>query len=952
MHDLVDQLTRALGPDRVFTDDMTLVATAADAGCYRKVPKMVLKPRSEEEVIRALKILHEKKVPVTFRAAGTSLSGQSISDSVLLQARGDHWNRCEVLEQGRLIRTGPGITGARLNQVLAPYGRKFGPDPASINSAMVGGIIANNASGMSCGIHANSFATIASARIIFADGTLLDTGDPASRTAFRESKPELIDTLTGLRFGILSDPSLLARIREKYSIKNTTGYSLNALTDCDDPIEMILHLMVGSEGTLGFVSEATFRTIPVKPYRASSLIYFRDLASACEAVPRLRAAAVPAIEIMDREALRSVQEQPGIPSYIREFGKEVTALLIDLESESKEHLEQLTGDTKKALAGFKLVRDFEVTADPRQIAGYWNVRKGVFPSVGGMRRPGTSVIIEDIAVHADRLTEAVLEMRSMLDELDYREAVIYGHVLDGNLHFIFSQDFQDPAELARYREMIDRLTRMVVEKYDGSLKAEHGTGLNMAPFVAYEWGEKLYRVMKRIKSAFDPEGILNPQVIISDDPELHLKHFKPMPVVDESVDGCIECGFCEVNCLTTGYTLSARQRIVVQRELALLRSGGNNNPRTRNLTRGFRYQGEGSCAGDGLCAVTCPLSIDTGTLIKKIRAAEKERKRWAFPVAGWASRHLETLHGAVELGLGFMTLAGRVIPVRKFLFWDRHMPRPVRSKRIPGKISLNILPQSGDSVHAGSENVDPVTVIHGRVESGEPPGVVYFPSCINQSMGPSGRDREKRPLTEITLEVLGRAGYRVVFPEGMRSLCCGTPWESKGFHTLADAMSARLEEALLKASDGGRLPVLCDTSPCIHRMKKVFSGKLKLYEPVEFIHDHLLGKLELIPSARQMAFHVTCSSTRMGLQEKFIRVAKACCEHPLFPEEVGCCGFAGDKGISDPALNSYALRNLRPALNGISEGFSNSRTCEIGLSRNGGIDYRSVMYLVHRCMAG
>jgi len=306
MHDLAAQLARALGDKQVLTDDLTLIASAADAGCYRKIPKIVLKPTGEAQVAEALSILHRNRIPVTFRAAGTSLSGQAISDSVLLQARGDRWSQYEILENGRYIRSGPGITGARLNQVLAPFGRKFGPDPASVNSAMVGGIIANNASGMSCGIHANSYATIESARIIFADGTLLDTADPVSREAFLEKFTPLLETLSDLSRRVRSNPEQANRIREKYRIKNTTGYGLNSLIDFEDPFDILLHLMVGSEGTLGFISQATFRTVPVKPYRASSLIYFSDLASACNAVPLLREAAVPAIEIMDREALRSV----------------------------------------------------------------------------------------------------------------------------------------------------------------------------------------------------------------------------------------------------------------------------------------------------------------------------------------------------------------------------------------------------------------------------------------------------------------------------------------------------------------------------------------------------------------------------------------------------------------------------------------------------------------------
>ncbi len=928
MNQLYHKLHGVMGRSAVRTDDLSLIAASADAGCYRKVPRMVLRPASEREVIQTLSILHREGVAVTFRAAGTSLSGQAISDSVLLQARGDDWSHCQVLDNGRRIRTQPGITGARLNQILAGYGTKFGPDPASINSAMVGGIIANNASGMSCGIHANSYATIESARIVLADGTLLDTSDPESRKAFRKKKMGLVDKIVEIRDRIRSDPELTEKIRKKYRIKNTTGYGMNSFLDHDDPLEIILRLMVGSEGTLGFVSEATFRTVPVLPFRASSLIYFPGLEPACEAVPLLRESGVPAIEIMDREALRSVEKNPGIPSYIRAFPDGVTALLIDLEASSQEELDRLVEDTAKAVEKFGLVRPFEVTVDPKQITALWNVRKGVFPAVGGMRPPGTSVIIEDVAVSGEHLTAAVTDLRKMLDELDYKDAVIYGHVLDGNLHFIFAQDFHQPGELKKYEEMIDRLTRLIVDHYDGSLKAEHGTGLNMAPFVAYEWGESLYRCMKEIKQAFDPKNILNPEVIISGDPEIHLKHFKPMPLVHESVDQCIECGFCEINCLTTGLTLSARQRIVVRREVRRLQSTGEDPVRLGNLERSFRYQGDQSCAGDGLCAVTCPLSIDTGILIKQMRETKREKRRSARATARWIAGHFSLVHRLVRTGLGFMEGFSRVVPLKRIWIWDRHMPRPVRKKQRPRAASSD--PASADPA------------------SEQTPRVVYFPSCLNQSMGTAVKDRETRPLVEVTLEVLERAGYRVIFPEKMESLCCGTPWESKGFPDIADAKSSELEKALLEASEGGQIPILCDTSPCTYRMKHSMTESLRIYEPVEFIHDFLLDRLKLKRDKKPVAFHVTCTSTKMGLEEKFRRVAGACTHKPVFPEEVGCCGFAGDKGFSHPEVNRFALRKLQEQVAMLPRGYSNSRTCEIGLSRNSSIDYKSIMYLILR----
>ena len=918
---LRNELVSALGKSRVLGDELSLMAVSADAGCYQKIPRILLRPRDEKQVAAALKMLHNSRTPVTFRAAGTSLSGQAITDTVLLEARGEDWKAYEILEGGMLIKAQPGITGTRLNQVLARTGRKFGPDPASINSCMVGGIIANNASGMSCGIHANAYATIESARIVFADGSLLDTADEQSRRDFLAGHPALVNTLLDVRKRILDDTELSAKIAKKYRIKNTTGYGMNSLVDFGDPVDIILHLMVGSEGTLGFISEATFRTVPLMPYRASALIYFSDLEAACNAVPLLRDAGVPAIEIMDREALRSVEDNAGVPAYLRDLGPGVTALLIDLEEKSPGELEALISRTENALSGFPLVREFEVTTNAREINGYWTVRKGVFPSVGGMRKPGTSVIIEDVAVAAEHLTAAVTDMRRLLDELDYKDAVIYGHVLDGNLHFIFAQDFSREEEVEKYRTMIHRLTQMIVEKYDGSLKAEHGTGTNMAPFVALEWGEKLHGMMKEIKKAFDPQGILNPDVILSEDPELHLKNFKPMPLVDEAVDKCIECGFCEINCLTNGLTLSARQRIVVQREIERLRNEGGDPARIRTLKRSFSYPGEESCAGDGLCAVSCPLSIDTGTMVKHLRERNHLRRLPRNPFARLIGRSFPVIHFFLRTGLGFMALMYRILGIRKLWIWDVHMPRPARPAR----------PARPEGIKRKDE---------GDLK------VVYFPSCINQSMGTAVKDSEKASLTDVSVQVLERAGYSVIFPEGMNKLCCGTPWESKGFFDIADARSNELEAALLEASDNGRYPVLCDTSPCTHRMKRVMSGKLKLYEPVEFIHDHLLERLDLEKSTEPLAFHITCTSVKMGLEDKFRTVAAACTEKPVFPEEVGCCGFAGDKGFSNPEINTWALRNLKPQVDTLQAGYSNSRTCEIGLARNSGIDYRSVMYLV------
>jgi len=219
-------------------------------------------------------------------------------------------------------------------------------------------------------------------------------------------------------------------------------------------------------------------------------------------------------------------------------------------------------------------------------------------------------------------------------------------------------------------------------------------------------------------------------------------------------------------------------------------------------------------------------------------------------------------------------------------------------------------------------------------------------------MGAARGDPEERAVFEGVMSLLAKAEYDVLFPPALDSLCCGLAFDSKGFRDIADAKLSELERVLRETSRGGEIPVLCDTSPCLHRMRKKMSETLLLQEPGEFIHDHLLHKLRWVRQPGPVALHVTCSSTKMGLGAKLEAVARACAEKVVIPPRVGCCGFAGDRGFSHPELNASALADLRAGVAGCTEGFSNSRTCEIGLSLHGGIPYRSIVFLADRAAAG
>ncbi|MCK5732203.1 MAG: FAD-binding oxidoreductase, partial [Tenericutes bacterium] len=538
---LAIEFAKKIPKEKIYTDELNRLAYGTDASFYRLIPEIVVKVKSTEEVQFVITKCNEMKVPVTFRAAGTSLSGQAISDSVLMVTERD-WRGYKISNDKQFISLEPSVIGSFANAYLKPYNKKIGPDPASIDNATLSGVAANNASGMTSGTKYNIYNTLAGMKIIFSDASILDTTDEKSKEEFSQTHESFLNSIKELSAEIKGNSQLSNRIAEKYKMKNTTGYSLNALTEFDDPFDIISHLMIGSEGTLGFIANVKLKTINEFPNKATSLIIFKDIKSACEAIPIFQDMPVNAAEIMDRVALRSVENKEGIPKELRGLQEEATALLIQISSEDPDDIQKYIDEITKGIE--HLPKEFPVkfTNNPKEYKILWEVRKGLFPSVCATRDAGTTVIIEDVNFPIAQLSDAVLDLKDLFKKHKYDETIIWGHSLAGNIHFVFAVDFKLEKEVKRYESFMNDVTKLVVEKYDGSLKAEHGTGRNMAPFVEYEWGSEAYEIMKRIKTIFDPQNILNPGVLLNNDKQIHLKNLKPTPIASPIVDKCIECG--------------------------------------------------------------------------------------------------------------------------------------------------------------------------------------------------------------------------------------------------------------------------------------------------------------------------------------------------------------------------------------------------------------------------
>ena len=935
---LTSDLNALLGSQRVQTRPLERYAFASDASFYHLIPQAVVRPASLEQVGALFGYSQQHGLPLVFRAAGTSLSGQAITDGILVNLARD-WDQLQVEADGALIRVQPGVIGARANRALKPYRRRIGPDPASIDAAMLGGILANNASGMCCGVSENSYHTLHSLTFMLPDGAVFDSAAPQAAAQFEAREPVLARGLLDIRRRILASPELFERVRARYRTKNTTGYSLNAFIDYDTPLAIMTHLLVGSEGTLAFIAGAVLHTLPDYARKHTGLLFFEDVRAAGAAVPGLAASGARALEIMDRAAMRAIENLEGAPARLKELPEPAAGLLVEYQCQTSEELEVFRAAARRASTGLKLLESPRFTEDPAEQAILWKLRKGMLPSAGATRQPGMSLINEDVAFPVSRLADAILDVRSLLQDYDYQAGIIFGHAKDGNLHFVIPQSFNEADSIRRYDEFMADLAKLVVGRYDGALKAEHGTGRNMAPYVAYEWGQEAYGLMKELKALADPHNLLNPGVILNPDPRASVTHLKSLPVIEAEVNACIECGFCESVCPSRELTLTPRQRIVLRREMARLRESGAAPGDLAALEADYGYAGLETCAVDGLCASACPVHINTGALVKRLRAESSTPT--ARSIALGLERHFGLVEDLLAGGVALGHAAEKLLGADFVSGVSRALEGPLGTR----------LPKWNTAVPYPT----------GRLPRGlgsDAPQVVYFPSCLTRSMGGPPLDPGAPALLEIIMQLSQRAGLAVSLPPESHGQCCGMPFGSKGYTQANRAMLHSTLAKLWAWSDSGALPVVIDASSCAYTLRACAPDlepadlelwrQLKLLDAVEYARDWLLPRLHITPRPGRVLLHPNCALQKLGLAGALEQVARACVETVVIPESLGCCGFAGDRGLLLPELTASATRHERQeVLAGQYDGYySSNLTCEMGLALATGKQYRSFLYLL------
>lgn len=920
---------QAICKDRVYTDRLRRYAYGVDASCYSYLPKVVVKAENESEVRRLIRLCQQCGTPFTFRAAGSSLSGQCSSEDVLIVCN-DGFKKMEVIDDGKALRCECGVIGSDANDLLKPYNRKIGPDPATLATALVGGILNNNSSGMCCGTAQNSYKTIRSIRVVLLDGSILDTSDKKSIDQFLKEKPQMVEDILQLRKEILADEELTHLIHHKYKIKNTTGYGLNSLVDFEDIIDIINHLFIGSEGTLGFVSEIVYNTVEDVPHKGCGLMFFstlNDASLAVVALANMGREKVVAAEMMDYQSLKAVQTLDNVPDFVREVPEGTSAILFQTESYSKETVDKNLAFIKEQLKDIPTAIPSLYSQEPKEYDSWWAIRKGILPIVGGQRRKGTTVITEDVCFQIEDFTKGIEMLTELFHKYDFVDGgVIFGHALSGNVHFNITPDFSDPKDTKNFGDLVKEMSERV-SGFGGSLKAEHGTGRMVAPFIEMEWGRKAYEINRRIKAIFDPTRILNPDVMITDDPDVYKKNLKAQCVIDDAFTICMECGFCEKNCPSRNLTLTPRQRIALLRETKRLENEGNFAV-ANELKKGYEYFGVETCAACSMCKGLCPLSIDTAQIALSMRRIDP-------PAPGLAKKIYDNFSSTLEMcraGVSLEGIAGAII-----------------TQKAISKITEGLHGVTGVTPYVPKTTPKANRYkLKNRIKPTNFEKVVYFSTCANRAFRQNQGYDDQRSLQQVVESLCNKAQIDIIYPEHIENLCCGLSFEN--YDDVHERAVKDLHDALMKASQNGKYPIVIDHSACFNHAFKHMPD-LEINDISEFLCKFVVPRLDITKCDERVLVHKQCKIKVLGKSQYIEDLARLCSDNVFNIKSFACDGFAGQKGFFTPELNKCATKDLASevAEYGATLGVSSSSTCEIGLGESGGIPFVSVAYLLDRC---
>ncbi len=929
-------IERELGPlleGEVRTDPITLALFSTAACIFRRKPIAVVAPRTATDVARTITYAQAQGIPVTPRGGGSSLAGQALGPGIILDFSAYMNRTLEVDPERRLVRMEPGAIHTRVQRAAAPHGLRLGPDPSSGDFCTIGGNVGTNAAGAHTLRHGATKESVLALSVVLYDGTAvtLSEGGAAGSATWPRLERELVEILR--RGAPAFQPE---RIKAN---KNSAGYDLWGAWIPGDPVSSIaprfdpIRLIVGSEGTLGVVTEVTMRLVPKPKATAVALLYFPSWMDASEAVLEARRMGASAVEAMDHTFLAFVREYRAD---LRDLVPEtfVAGILVEFEGDSDAEARTGLAALEEWVAPRRgRVLDFRAARTAEERAALWAVRRAALPLVyraSPVEKPMN--FIDDTAVPVERLGEYIEGLRAIFAKQKTRY-VIFGHAGNGNVHVV---PLMDPHEAT----FVPRMAAMTEEAFEltwrlgGTITGEHGDGVLRAPYLRRQY-PRSYPVMAAIKSVLDPDGILNPGNVISKEtvfPERYLRFTNDFvrtgTVFDEPdyramIELCHGCGTCRDYCPVGSTTLrephTARAKSVLL--LELIRGELSRDLLTE---KPFKEVMD-SCFNCKLCLTECPSQVDIPGLA--IAARKEFVELHGMPLRNWVLGKAEKVGQVASLVPGLANLAvgnpleraareqvghiaGRLdLPRfrRSFATGDEASKRALTLPLTPAGPAPqgSHVPGAPHGTHGPAPHGSHGPAPHGRLGPIPPrevpltKRVAYFAGCFARFHDPEGE-------AVATVKVLEANGIEVIVPE---QHCCGIALITMGAERSVRADAERNLRVFLPLVDRG-FTVVASAPSCglalIEDYPRILGSDeaRRLADHTIDVHQYLWrlylrGELrtDFRPVPLSVVYHNACHSVAQGITEEPIRLLKLVPGVDIRPIEDSCCGIAGTYGM-------------------------------------------------------
>lgn len=882
----------------VYADVPTRYCYSTDASIYQVMPQIVVCPKDKDDVVACMKVAAELEVPITARAAGTNLAGSCIGTGIIIDFS-KHMNRIlgMVEKQGRyFVDVEPGVINNTLQAYLKEHGFFLPPDPSSSEISMIGGNVATKASGARSVQHGTMDDYLVGVEFVTAHGTVIDTLNPDTIPT------HIASGLKEVQDAIFSDPEALEKLRSKEDIKVASGYNLFAFlkynidaaqTNMDSISNIITHLMPASVGTLGLFTRLRIEAVPIVEGTSISLVYFKDVKEAGDAVQFIKKLGAVKIELMDSISVGIVRGK--YPQYNIPEG--VSALFVEFDGEDRhikiEQMEELVSEK-----GYDISRIDSEAEDIEHMENLWAVRKALVPLLTHYAQDiKPDAFIDDVSVSVSHLADLINDLHKVFEKYGIVSA-IYGHAGSGNLHIRPMLNLNEPRNLKIFPKLADDVYE-VVFKYNGAMTGEHGMGRLRTMYLEQEWGEHIYGYMQHIKEIFDPQNLLNPDAMFSNQ---HITDNVKYPTVYTSSfeKPCINCGYCKSVCPISRTKKGERGARSFLQLMRLRESAPENILGMLSETDRKDIEKQlSTCLGCLSCATRCPSHASVGDFVLNGRsghagaATRKMMELWAGDYDRF--QELATVFGIIE-PLVDNPMSRKAINIGSTILAQT----PLRSDRPIPKFRKRPV-SSHKQIH---------------VEGGM--NVALFAGCASRIVDDG--------TFEATLRVLNRSGFNVSVPEQQ---CCGLPMKDVGMMELAQkTAAANLDEFSDESIDAivsicasctmelKKLPEMfadCDDARLRDAAKVVAD---KTHDIGEFLLSHLddsvfdgTGDEKPEKLNLKATYHEPCHLKNLGItKQPRALIRKMVSEYEDM--EDGCCGGAGQYGFMHP-VESDAIFDLK-----------------------------------------